>query len=997
MRQSGLSTASVNTLKLQDGLGFVGVKDRASSNYSRQGNPNLLGFAPAGQSRFANPDITHKQHPPGPDLAPVILNIPKSNVSVIDMATGSHNQTTNSELAGGSEPIAQKPTSPHPKLSKFQKAIKSGLMFTRKKSFLEEAQQKSQPNPIFEMLSKPSPPKPIAVADIVDRHKIYIPEPKTMTLSQVQSAEPSFIHSRANSTISRASKTHRTTNNKHPGIFSRHGRAASTTHTTDRPSDTLFDPHTGNDGRSLAQKRQAYLALAAVMESQFNMDVAAVNSKPHQLPPDNMSRKPVTTQPSGEDFPQSPRMVNFAADVATPRHGSGFFQPVTLPTTTTATSDQQGGGNKRDESTTRIGGTSGVSMQQRVRQLMRKKSVLLVGHQENLTEQEEKKRQIEKRYKHFKTFKNLAGEPLELPKFLQNQEDDQVYEKSRVMRRKNSFRGTDSQRSIMRAGSSKDIQDSLIPNSSRIVDQTLVNQMEEQNRAGKPKDARDPSLRLKENLNYNLVNSQVYQEWCTNKGKETLKELKEKITRNKSLEVITCEKVKIKPTRPIELNATELEKAFQHNQRKMEDLSKIRSFQKTVAQTLYDQLDHRSKQLATAMRRRIEVPAAVQTLLSSESRELSMQTERRSSRQINAESTLSLLRSHPEPKFVARKRVNHHSHHPLGSNRKIELTQLQKEIWTDASRTKLNPDSSVPRLAVNSHNLRPIVKRGISIAGFTTRAMNERMSVLPINLPEEPMESVALDEEALKLEEIRFVEKIRSLRAKITEDPSTNTKPPSREEGHLVTVNYGNQTWLVVYGGIGCQVFTDIWFCPIHRVSMGWSNRDLVFSDFATVDNIGLFQSSFTPATHTPKPHIYLFGGYVRNPKSSAFDGPNHNLYCLDLESFVCSKMQSHSTLKPTHRRFHAAVYHEGNLYIIGGIDGRDEPVHDCWRFRPSNHSWTPFHMVLGSRFISEETSLSIHAHAAVSIPSSSKSNHSGKVAVLSPRSLCSEENSTVR
>ena len=43
----------------------------------------------------------------------------------------------------------------------------------------------------------------------------------------------------------------------------------------------------------------------------------------------------------------------------------------------------------------------------------------------------------------------------------------------------------------------------------------------------------------------------------------------------------------------------------------------------------------------------------------------------------------------------------------------------------------------------------------------------------------------------------------------------------------------------------------------------------------------------------------------------------------------------------PSPRAGHAAVLHDGNLYVFGGKDDSNKKLNDLWRFNLANKVWT--------------------------------------------------------
>jgi len=73
-------------------------------------------------------------------------------------------------------------------------------------------------------------------------------------------------------------------------------------------------------------------------------------------------------------------------------------------------------------------------------------------------------------------------------------------------------------------------------------------------------------------------------------------------------------------------------------------------------------------------------------------------------------------------------------------------------------------------------------------------------------------------------------------------------------------------------------------------------------------------------------------------------------VHVFNAETRVWSLLEPASPVAPipSARAGHAAVLHEGNLYIFGGKDDENEKLNDLWRFNLADREWTLLEVQMG-------------------------------------------------
>ena len=64
-------------------------------------------------------------------------------------------------------------------------------------------------------------------------------------------------------------------------------------------------------------------------------------------------------------------------------------------------------------------------------------------------------------------------------------------------------------------------------------------------------------------------------------------------------------------------------------------------------------------------------------------------------------------------------------------------------------------------------------------------------------------------------------------------------------------------------------------------------------------------------------------------------------MHTFDVETRVWQLLAPERGPAPSPRAGHAAVVHEGNLYVFGGKDDANQKLNDLWRFNLAERVWT--------------------------------------------------------
>lgn len=179
----------------------------------------------------------------------------------------------------------------------------------------------------------------------------------------------------------------------------------------------------------------------------------------------------------------------------------------------------------------------------------------------------------------------------------------------------------------------------------------------------------------------------------------------------------------------------------------------------------------------------------------------------------------------------------------------------------------------------------------------------------------------------------KFVKNIR-LECKVCHE--IVVKPPAGENYRLEVCKIGGQDCLILYGGLGYEMFSEVWTIPLtgrHNFDIKWKEERLKF-DIFTSDKVSLYQSSFT--VFDTNDHAVIYGGTQKIGKGTSFITPNEDIFMVDLNSMSAECIGSLEGVGPGTRRLHSVSYLEPNFYIIGGLDSKNEPTSKVWKLKIS-------------------------------------------------------------
>jgi len=265
---------------------------------------------------------------------------------------------------------------------------------------------------------------------------------------------------------------------------------------------------------------------------------------------------------------------------------------------------------------------------------------------------------------------------------------------------------------------------------------------------------------------------------------------------------------------------------------------------------------------------------------------------------------------------------------------------------TPPNRSALASRDSIPKMdpkdasKVEKISIQSILKRGVSVHTFTMNgAVGKLRNVLSVKMPEEPKEDPS--DEIIRNEQ-DFWLYVYSLKAEYHVYNQIVMRPPSRELGELARYSLNGKEYLILYGGIGYETFSDVWTIPVpkkHHADKAWTQHEIRYESHPATESISLFLSTFSITHYRGKPKAFIFGGTLKIGKSSYMDFPNNTLYKLDLETFQAKVLTPLSPSTPSARRHHASCFLGQVLYVIGGIDyTKEEHLDEVWKYSHRKH-----------------------------------------------------------
>ena len=285
--------------------------------------------------------------------------------------------------------------------------------------------------------------------------------------------------------------------------------------------------------------------------------------------------------------------------------------------------------------------------------------------------------------------------------------------------------------------------------------------------------------------------------------------------------------------------------------------------------------------------------------------------------------------------------------------------------------------------------LKPIIQRGVSMKTFSKDEMALKSKNIKLPQPDRTEDGIGLEEFQSKKDELAFWQTASKYKASYRVYSDIVFRPPAREDPHLLVVSLAGESGgphLALFGGMGYEQFSDLWTLPAPtKLSSAkkWDDWPIKF-EAAVSETASFYQCSLTKCDRPNR--ALIFGGFLKTDKQDGLETQSGLLYSIDFDAKVCSKVTTQTPLNPGGRRLHTVNFVDGGLVLVGGIDPKDEPVDQVWRFKLSRDrgpvdtgSWSQFPLFVEGLTQSGFTS-TLHLHASASIPSTSKSRHANKV-----------------
>ena len=484
-------------------------------------------------------------------------------------------------------------------------------------------------------------------------------------------------------------------------------------------------------------------------------------------------------------------------------------------------------------------------------------------------------------------------------------------------------------------------------------------------------EGKDSSLKdlFNNHLKENKLNSQIYQDYCSKKIEDMRKTIKAKVEQvNGAAEKIN-HLIRIKESGPNELSDKN-HRLFLQNCSKIQQENIVKNLQEMIKQDIL--INH--KTFTQAKEKVLKTHQSVP-----HSKENSEDEEEEKSERL-------ALREKKTTRFSS----SFASRDPnMDSNgRLLEKKPLQKYPSLLLSSPNISHKGyhiSRFRRGISYKELKPILKQGVSINNFYKDEMSLKLSSIKIAPNDINLDT---EEGKKKKEDILFKNHISRFSAQYRTCSKIIHKPPTREDPHLFHCfnEERDEHSLVLYGGMGYQEFTDLWSIPLPTKlfsSDKWDHHPVKFDSLIS-ETASLFQCTLTKKDKGSK--AYLFGGKLKQEGSDAFDVHNNCIYSLDFETRVCSKLTTQTASTPGGRRFHTSNMIEGCMIIIGGVNQRDEPSDQVWKFKfhkekggAETGSWSKFSIVVEG--VTEQfLTSSLYHHSSATVPNTSKSKHANRV-----------------
>lgn len=194
----------------------------------------------------------------------------------------------------------------------------------------------------------------------------------------------------------------------------------------------------------------------------------------------------------------------------------------------------------------------------------------------------------------------------------------------------------------------------------------------------------------------------------------------------------------------------------------------------------------------------------------------------------------------------------------------------------------------------------------------------------------------ALENQRKEAEILRFT---KSIKIELREYFEIIEKPPAGEEYRLFTCSVAGKKQLGLYGGFGYEMFSELWtisFPKKKEFDLKWEPNRLNF-DIFTADKVSLYQSTFSVLESSNT--ALIVGGNLRLGQAYSLYTQNNDVFSVDLNTFKARLVKSPEDPGPGFRKFHTANFINSSLYIVGGINAKDEPQSEVWRLKLSKLS----------------------------------------------------------
>jgi Galactose oxidase, central domain len=191
-----------------------------------------------------------------------------------------------------------------------------------------------------------------------------------------------------------------------------------------------------------------------------------------------------------------------------------------------------------------------------------------------------------------------------------------------------------------------------------------------------------------------------------------------------------------------------------------------------------------------------------------------------------------------------------------------------------------------------------------------------------------------IDERELKSKQAELLNLIKSIRLHVNVRDEIVEKPPAGEEYRLILFTVSGKSHLGLFGGYGYEMFSDFWSIQLpekQKFDIKWQSTKLKFDIFAA-DSVSIYQSTFSVQDSTNLATIV--GGSFKLETALSYMNYNEDIFIVDMTTLKARLVKSPENPGPGFRRFHSANYIGSNLYIIGGLDAKDEPQSDIWKLK---------------------------------------------------------------